>query len=280
MGGAMVGTLRREGFDVVVWNRDRAKAHDVAGASGAELAASPNEALASAEVAITSLADDAAVEDVYADAAEGFRLGQVVLEMSTIAPQTVLGIASQVQARGATLLDSPVSGSVPVVERGELLIMVGGDADALERARPVLEALSAKVIHVGELGAGATMKLAVNALVHGLGVALAESLVLAERAGVERSTAYEVFASGAAAAPFVLYKRAAFERPGETPVAFRMDLVAKDLDLILALAERVRARMPQSESNRDEIRSALAAGMGERDMSALAEYLRAAERGG
>jgi 3-hydroxyisobutyrate dehydrogenase-like beta-hydroxyacid dehydrogenase len=274
MGGAMVGTLRREGFDVVVWNRDRAKAHDVAGASGAELAASPNEALASAEVAITSLADDAAVEDVYADAAEGFRPGQVVLEMSTIAPQTVLGIASQVQARGATLLDSPVSGSVPVVERGELLIMVGGDADALERARPVLEALSAKVIHVGELGAGATMKLAVNALVHGLGVALAESLVLAERAGVERSTAYEVFASGAAAAPFVLYKRAAFELPDETPVAFRLDLVAKDLDLILALAERVGAPMPQAASNRDEIGSALTAGLGERDMSVLAEYLR------
>ena len=270
----MVGTLRREGFDVVVWNRDRAKAHDVAGASGAELAASPNEALASAEVAITSLADDAAVEDVYADAAEGFRPGQVVLEMSTIAPQTVLGIASQVQARGATLLDSPVSGSVPVVERGELLIMVGGDADALERARQVLEALSAKVIHVGDLGAGATMKLAVNALVHGLGVALAESLVLAERAGVERSTAYEVFASGAAAAPFVLYKRAAFELPDETPVAFRLDLVAKDLDLILALAERVGAPMPQAVSNRDEIGSALAAGLGERDMSVLAEYLR------
>ncbi|HKX33999.1 MAG TPA: NAD(P)-dependent oxidoreductase [Actinomycetota bacterium] len=274
MGGAMVGTLRREGFDVVVWNRDRAKAHDVAGASGAELAASPNEALASAEVAITSLADDAAVEDVYADAAEGFRPGQVVLEMSTIAPQTVLGIASQVQARGATLLDSPVSGSVPVVERGELLIMVGGDADALERARQVLEALSAKVIHVGDLGAGATMKLAVNALVHGLGVALAESLVLAERAGVERSTAYEVFASGAAAAPFVLYKRAAFELPDETPVAFRLDLVAKDLDLILALAERVGAPMPQAASNRDEIGSALTAGLGERDMSVLAEYLR------
>jgi 3-hydroxyisobutyrate dehydrogenase-like beta-hydroxyacid dehydrogenase len=270
----MVGTLCREGFDVVVWNRDRAKADDVARASGAELAASPSQALASSEVAITSLADDAAVEDVYADAAEGFRPGQVVLEMSTIAPQTVLGIASRVQARGATLLDAPVSGSVPVVERGELLIMVGGDADALDRARPVLEALSSKVIHVGELGAGATTKLAVNALVHGLGVALAESLVLAERAGVERSTAYEVFASGAAAAPFVLYKRAAFERPDETPVAFRLDLVAKDLDLILALAERVGAPMPQAVSNRDEIGSALAAGLGERDMSVLAEYLR------
>jgi 3-hydroxyisobutyrate dehydrogenase-like beta-hydroxyacid dehydrogenase len=274
MGGAMVGTLRRAGFDVVVWNRERAKADEVAGATGAAVVESPSDALAEADLALTSLADDAAVEAVYADAVEGFHPGQVVLEMSTIAPQTVLGIAPAVRARGAALLDAPVSGSVPVVERGELLIMVGGDADALDRARPMLEALSSRVIHVGELGAGATTKLAVNALVHGLGVALAESLVLAERAGVERSTAYEVFASGAAAAPFVLYKRAAFERPDETPVAFRLDLVAKDLDLILALAERVGAPMPQAVSNRDEIGSALAAGLGERDMSVLAEYLR------
>jgi len=274
MGGAMVGTLRRAGFDVVVWNRERAKADEVAGATGAVVVGTPGDALAEAELALTSLADDAAVEAVYADAVEGFHPGQVVLEMSTIAPQTVLGIAPAVRARGAALLDAPVSGSVPVVERGELLIMVGGDADALDRARPMLEALSSRVIHVGELGAGATTKLAVNALVHGLGVALAESLVLAERAGVERSTAYEVFASGAAAAPFVLYKRAAFERPDETPVAFRLDLVAKDLDLILALAERVGAPMPQAVSNRDEIGSALAAGLGERDMSVLAEYLR------
>jgi 3-hydroxyisobutyrate dehydrogenase-like beta-hydroxyacid dehydrogenase len=274
MGGAMVGTLRRAGFDVVVWNRERAKADEVAAATGAVVVGTPGDALAEAELALTSLADDTAVEAVYADAVEGFHAGQVVLEMSTIAPPTVLGIAPAVRAAGAALLDAPVSGSVPVVERGELLIMVGGDADALDRARPVLEALSSRVIHVGELGAGATTKLAVNALVHGLGVALAESLVLAERAGVERSTAYEVFASGAAAAPFVLYKRAAFERPDETPVAFRLDLVAKDLDLILALAERVGAPMPQAVSNRDEIGSALAAGLGERDMSVLAEYLR------
>jgi 3-hydroxyisobutyrate dehydrogenase-like beta-hydroxyacid dehydrogenase len=198
--------------------------------------------------------------------------------MSTIAPETVRKVARSVQGRGATMLDAPVSGSVPVVERGELLIMVGGDPDALERARPVLEALSSTIIHVGELGTGATMKLAVNALVHGLAVALSESLVLAERAGVERTTAYDVFASGAAAAPFVLYKRAAFERPDETPVAFSLELVAKDLDLILALAQRVGAPMPQAQTNRDEVRSALAAGMGKRDMSDLAGYLRGIER--
>ena len=274
----MVGTLRRAGFDVVAWNRDRGKCHAVAHTSGAEVAEGAAEAASAADVAITSLADDAAVEAVYADAVEGFHAGQVVLEMSTIAPETVRKVARSVQGRGATMLDAPVSGSVPVVERGELLIMVGGDPDALERARPVLEALSSTIIHVGELGTGATMKLAVNALVHGLAVALSESLVLAERAGVERTTAYEVFASGAAAAPFVLYKRAAFERPDETPVAFSLDLVAKDLDLILALAQRVGAPMPQADTNRDEVRSALAAGMGKRDMSALAGYLRGIER--
>lgn len=274
----MVGTLRRAGFDVVAWNRDRGKCHAVAHTSGAEVAAGAAEAASAADVAITSLADDAAVEAVYADAVEGFHAGQVVLEMSTIAPETVRKVARSVQGRGATMLDAPVSGSVPVVERGELLIMVGGDPDALEHARPVLEALSSTIIHVGELGSGATMKLAVNALVHGLAVALSESLVLAERAGVERTTAYEVFASGAAAAPFVLYKRAAFERPDETPVAFSLDLVAKDLDLILALAERVGAPMPQADTNREEVRAALAAGMGEGDMSALAGFLRGIER--
>ena len=154
---------------------------------------------------------------------------------------------------------------------------VGGDAEALDRARPVLEAMSSKIIHVGELGTGATMKLAVNALVHGLNAALSESLVLAERAGVDRTAAYEVFASGAAAAPYVLYKRAAFERPDETPVAFRLDLVGKDLDLILELALAVGAPMPQAETNRDVVRAALATGLAAHDISALAEYLRDVE---
>ena len=278
MGGAMVGRLRRSGFDVLAWNRDRAKADEVARTTGAGIAETPSEAAAASDVAITSLADDAAVETVYADAVGGFHDGQVVLEMSTIAPQTVRTIAPSVLGRGAAMLDAPVSGSVPVVERGELTIMVGGEPDVLERARPVLEALSSTIIHVGELGTGATMKLAVNALVHGLAVALSESLVLAERAGVERTTAYEVFASGAAAAPFVLYKRAAFERPDETPVAFSLDLVAKDLDLILALAERVGAPMPQADTNREEVRAALESGLADRDMSALADYLRGIER--
>lgn len=279
MGGAMAGTLGRAGFDLVVWNRARAKAEAAATASGGSVADTPVAAVTDVDVVLSSLADDRAVEAVYDQAVDGLHPPQVVLEMSTIAPATTRRVAERVGERGATLLDAPVSGSVSLVESGQLTIMVGGDHDALERARPVLQALSAKLLHVGPLGAGATMKLAVNALVHGLNEALAEALVLAERAGVERSTAYEVFASGAAAAPFVLYKRAAYERPDETPVAFSLELVAKDLDLILALAEEVGAPMPQAATNRQAVRGAIEAGLGERDLSALAVHLRTLAEG-
>jgi 3-hydroxyisobutyrate dehydrogenase-like beta-hydroxyacid dehydrogenase len=110
--------------------------------------------------------------------------------------------------------------------------------------------------------------------VHALNQALCEALVLAEKAGLAREAAYEVFASSAVAAPFVLYKRAAFERPEETPVAFMLDLVAKDLALIDDLAGDVGARMEQLAANRAVVAEALKAGYGARDMTAIADLLR------
>ena len=118
------------------------------------------------------------------------------------------------------------------------------------------------------------MKLAVNGVILALNQAVAEALVLAESAGVERSAAYEVFASGAAAAPFVLYKRAAFEHRESAAVAFALDLVAKDLDLILTLAGRTGAPMPQAEVVRRVVGEAIEAGYGEADLSALARLFR------
>jgi 3-hydroxyisobutyrate dehydrogenase-like beta-hydroxyacid dehydrogenase len=278
MGGAMARTLDRAGFVVRVWNRTSSRAHEVVVGTRAEVAASPAEACEGAGVVISSLADDAAVLDTYlgpAGIASGVRDGQIVLEMSTIAPVTVHRLAPLIEAAGAALLDAPVSGSVPAADRGELIVMAGGDPAALDRARRVLDALASKVFHVGGSGAGATVKLAVNALVHAIDVGLSEALVLAERAGVERAVAYDVFAAGAAAAPFVVYKREAFEHPDEAPAAFTLDLMAKDLDLILSLANEVGARMDQAEQNRRTVESALAAGFSGRDMSAVAEWLRA-----
>jgi 3-hydroxyisobutyrate dehydrogenase-like beta-hydroxyacid dehydrogenase len=275
MGGAMVGTLSRAGFNVVAWNRSSGKVAHVAASAGANVADTPTEAIRDADVVVSSLADDAAVESVFEQTTEALHEPQLVLEMSTISPVTTRRVGQRVLARGAGYLDAPVSGSVSLVEAGNLTIMVGGDGATLDRSRPVLEALAGKILHVGTLGAGATMKLAVNALVHGLNVALSESLVLAERAGVHRSEAYEVFASGAAAAPFVLYKRAAYERPDDTPVAFSLELVAKDLDLILGLADDVGLPMKQATINRETVDEAIRAGLGEHDLSALAVHLRA-----
>lgn len=275
MGGAMVGTLSRAGFNVVAWNRSSGKVAHVAASAGANVADTPTEAIRDADVVVSSLADDAAVESVFGQTTEALHEPQLVLEMSTISPVTTRRVGERVLARGAGYLDAPVSGSVSLVEAGNLTIMVGGDEATLDRGRPVLEALAGKILHVGTLGAGATMKLAVNALVHGLNVALSESLVLAERAGVDRSEAYEVFASGAAAAPFVLYKRAAYERPDDTPVAFSLELVAKDLDLILGLADDVGLPMKQATINRETVDEAIRAGLGEHDLSALAVHLRA-----
>ncbi|MEA2497818.1 MAG: 3-hydroxyisobutyrate dehydrogenase [Actinomycetota bacterium] len=276
----MVASLRRERHDVVVWNRTYSKAQAVADATGAEVAATAAEAARGASFVLTSLADDAAVEKVFVGSegvVEGLDPGTIVMEMSTIAPRTVLDLRSPVEDRGAALLDAPVSGSVSFAEAGTLTIMVGGEAEAVDRARPVLEALSTKLLHVGDLGAGATMKLAVNAIVHGLDVALSEALVLAEKTGVNRAAAYEVFANSAVAAPFVLYKQEAFVHPEEAPVAFSLDLVDKDLELILDLAGSVGAQMEQGETNRLVVRQALEAGLGDRDLSAIAVLLR--ERG-
>jgi 3-hydroxyisobutyrate dehydrogenase-like beta-hydroxyacid dehydrogenase len=277
MAGAMVGTLRRAGFDVTVWNRTNARAEAVAETHGANVAPTAAEAVRESDLALSSLADDEAVLATYLGdegAAAAARPGQVILEMSTIAPDTARRVGEAVAASGAAFLDAPVSGSVPTVEKGELTVMVGGDVEALERARPVLDALAAKIFHVGALGAGATVKLAVNALVHAIDVGLSEALVLAEKAGVDRSAAYDVFAAGAAAAPFVLYKRQAFEHPENAPLTFTLDLMAKDLDLILSLALEVGASMGQAERNREVVGRALTDGFSGRDMSAVAEYLR------
>ncbi len=277
MGGAMAATISRAGFDTILWNRDRSKAERIGAAIGAPVAATAAEAVTRASIVVTSLADDAAVLDTYLapdGIIAGITPGTVVLETSTIDPETVQTIGAAVDAAGGTHLDCPVSGSVSTVEAGALTIMVGGDDEVLEQAMPVLDALASRVIHVGGRGSGAATKLAVNGLVHGLNVALSEAVVLAERAGVDRAKAYEVFATGAGGAPFVQYKREAYEHPDEAAVAFSLDLVAKDLELITGLGERVGAPMRQAATSLDIVHDAVDAGFGNRDLSAIAVYLR------
>lgn len=277
MGTAMVGRLAGAGHHLTVHNRTRAKAEAVAARHDAAVAPTPREAVREADVVLVSLADDAAVTAAYGGPdglVAGLAPGQVVADTSTVDPATLRGLEAAVVAAGAALLDTPVSGSVSTVEAGALLVMAGGDAAALERATPVLEAIASRIVHLGPLGAGATMKLVVNAMVHALNGALAEALVLAEKAGLDRASAYDVIAASAVGAPFVTYKRDAYLDPEGTPVAFALNLVAKDLALADALAARVGAPMPQLATNRVVVQRAVAAGLGDADLSALATLLR------
>lgn len=277
MGSAMARRFHDAGYDLVLWNRDRAKSESLAADTGAEIADSPATAAAHADVVVSSLADDDALRAVYLGehgVVRGIAPDAVAIDTSTVDPGTVEEVGAAVDETGAGFVDCPVSGSVTTVEAGALVIMAGGDSALIDRVEPVLSAIAKEIVRVGERGTGAACKLAVNGLVHSLNIALSEALVLAERAGIDRETAYEVFAGGAGGAPFVHYKREAFERPDEAPVAFSLDLVAKDLELITGLATRVGAPMDQANTGLGVVRRAIETGMGDRDMSAVAVYLR------
>lgn len=277
MGGAMARALHAGGFELVLWNRSPEAARRLAVDLGARTAGTPREVATVADVAISMLADGAAVDAVY-DGPDGLvagaRPGSVLVDSSTVAPATLRAHEAAVRGAGAGILDAPVSGSVALAEAGRLTLMVGGDAADLERARPALEALAATVFHLGPLGSGAAMKLAVNTVIFGLNQALAEGLVLAEAAGIDRAAAYDVLAASAVGAPYVGYKRAAFLEPNETPVAFALDLAAKDLRLIGELAASLGLDLPQATADLAVIDAAAAADGGDRDFAGVAAYLR------
>lgn len=277
MGSAIARSIGRAGFDLVLHNRTGSRAAELAAELGARVAGTPREAAAVADVAITMLSDDIACAGAF-DGPDGLlagaRAGSTLVNMSTVRPTTLGAFEERARAMGVGLLDSPVSGSVGLAEAGGLTLMVGGDEADLERARPVLEAVAKTIFHLGPIGTGAAMKLAVNTVIFGLNGALAEALVLAEAAGISRATAYDVIGASAAGAPFVAYKRPAFLDPESTPVAFSLDLTEKDLGLIADVADALGVEMPQATVNRALVRQASSNGRGSNDFSTVAVELR------
>jgi 3-hydroxyisobutyrate dehydrogenase-like beta-hydroxyacid dehydrogenase len=280
MGAPMAANLARAGHVVRVYNRTRARADELVFAAkdlDIEAEATPADAVRGADVVVTMLADPNALEAVYGGpdgVLAALAPGALAIEMSTVGPQAVLGLAPRIADVGGAIVDAPVSGSVAFAASGSLTIMVGGvDAD-VARAQPILDVLGSTVLRTGGLGSGAAMKLVVNTVIYGLNQALCEALVLGERAGIDRLVAYEVIANSAVAAPFVHYRRSAFEHPETAPAAMRIDLAAKDLELILSLGDDVGASLEQAGVNLGSFRSASAAGYGADDVVAVARHLR------
>ena len=277
MGTPMAAHLARAGFALTVHNRSARSMTAFAAEHGAATAPDPATLAAASDIVITMLADDDALRDVMTGPTgilAGLEPGSLVIDMGTVGRQVILELAEQVAARGSDLIDAPVSGVPKVAAEGRLVIMVGAEAPVLERARPILEAMSERIIPLGPVGTGAAMKVAINAAIHGLNQAVSEALVLAERAGIDRTTAYEVFVAGALSGPFVINRRQVFEHPGVGPQPFSLRLAVKDLRLALELADEVGAPLEQAELNKDVLERAVAAGFGDLDESAVAAYLR------
>jgi 3-hydroxyisobutyrate dehydrogenase/2-hydroxy-3-oxopropionate reductase len=279
MGAPMAGRLAAAGHTLTVFNRTPRPAAVPAGATAAP---TPGAAAADAAVIVTMVADGAAL-DALLDGDDGVLRaaprGAVVVDMSTIGPLAARAAAGRCAVAGVRFLDAPVSGSVAAARSGDLVAMVGGEAAVLEAARPVLRELTREQIHVGPSGAGAAMKLALNLALAVSNQSIAETLVLAERSGVARALAYDVLAAGALASPFVGYKRAAFEAPGETPVAFSVELMRKDVDLALALAAAAGLDLPAGRSAAQGLALAVSRGLGHADIASVVRAVEAVDPG-
>lgn len=277
MGAAMGVHLVADDIDLTVFNRTTGTATEFARLHGCASAETARELAEASTVVVTMVADGAALVALLEGddgLLAGLAPGSVVVDMGTSGIEHTQHARSRLAEIGVALVEAPVSGSVAAAAGKTLLVMAAGDDDDVDRALPVLEKLAGRIIRVGGPGAGAAMKLAVNAVLFGLNQAIAESLVLAERSGIERATAYEVFASSAVAAPVVHYRRAVFEQPETTPVTFSVDLANKDLGLILALASQVGASMPQADANLAMMQDASESGLGDHDMGEVATVLR------
>jgi 3-hydroxyisobutyrate dehydrogenase len=272
MGAAMASRLVAAGHELVLWNRTTAKAVELARRLGpmAQVAVDPESAVSGCRFVLSVFADGATTCAVLLDAipAGSWLPGVVVCDLATSGVEAAEALSAGLAQAGVAFVDAPVSGSVPTVLAGEVLVMASGSERDVATLSPVLTAFARMVIFVGPAGSGQIMKLSVNLVVHGLNAVVSEALQLAESAGITRKNAYDVLQESVVAAPFVKYKRAAF-LDEDSPVAMSLDLVHKDLGLIVALADRVGSRAPVTASVARAVGGALDAGMGALDMAAL-----------
>ncbi|MCC7076512.1 MAG: NAD(P)-dependent oxidoreductase [Acidimicrobiia bacterium] len=280
MGRPMAANIAAAGHDLTVWNRTAAVTEDFVASSapGVAMAPTPAAATAGADVVCVCLPTGEIVSDVLfgrAGAVAAFGAGGVVVDHSTIAPEDARDLADRCRESGVSYLDAPVSGGPPGAAAGRLSVMVGGDADALETASPVIESYAARIVRVGPNGQGQVVKLANNLCCMQATVGVLEAFLLATRNGVDPETVLEVL-SASTADSVMLRTRAPF--PGLAPdwpashgfvPGFSADLMAKDLDLALALAAGQDLPLDGTMLSRRLLADLQDAGLGDLDFSAV-----------
>ena len=278
MGAAMAARLTEVGHDVSGWNRSAAKAKPLA-ADGVTIVESPTVLAARADAIITMLTDAAAIDAVYdgpAGLLSGPVDGKLFIDMSTVRPQTAITLAAKVRAKGAAFVECPVGGTTGPARQGKLIGLMGAEPADAARARPLLAELCRRLEHVGPVGAGAVMKLAINMPLMVYWQALGETLSLCRDVAIDPARLIDLFAD-TSGGPNVLKVRGAaiadmLEGGDGGPATFDIDSCRKDLRIMLAEGKARGLAMPLVERTLACFDEASRAGWGGRDAGAHAVY--------
>jgi 3-hydroxyisobutyrate dehydrogenase len=237
MGAPMAGHLLRAGHHVIGFNRSPAKAQAWAAASGGQAATTVADAAADAELFILCVGNDDDVRQVVAAALPALAAGAVIVDHTTTSATLARDMAALAVSHGCAFVDAPVSGGQAGAERGQLSVMVGGEAAALERARPALEAYARAIRHMGPPGAGQLTKMVNQIAIAGVVQGLAEAVHFAQQAGLDTDAVYEAVSQGAAQS-WQMDNRWKTAAKGEFEFGFAVDWMRKDLGLVLEEARR------------------------------------------
>src|SRR3954447_5114052 len=279
MGAAMAGNLARAGFAVTAWNRSPGRAPEL-DERGVNRADTPADVARSTDVIVICVSDTPDVEAVLfgpEGLADGTREGQLVIDCSTIAPSATRTFAGRLAAKGVAFVDAPVSGGSEGAQKATLTIFCGGDAEAVERARPILATMGKTITHVGRSGAGQAVKAVNQVILAGTYLGVAEGLVLGMKAGLDVAQVVEALGGGAAQS-WVLANRSERMWTNDYPLGFKVALHRKDLGIALEMAREMGADLPVAEMAADFETDLVGRGHADDDVSALARVIR--ERSG
>lgn len=242
---------------------------------GLKWATSPRAVCEGADITFVMVTNTAALQGASEGSdglLAGLGPGKLLIDMSTVSPAVSRALAAKVREKGADMIDSPVSGSVSLVEQGKLSVMVGGERATFDRAKPLLEDIGHKVTYVGGNGLALAMKVATNISIAVQMMAMAESVVLAEKAGVARETIIEILTNSAIASPLVQYKGPlVLKMPDQAQ--FNTTMMQKDMTLALELGRELHVPLPTGAVVNELLSSACARGFGEKDFAILYEVL-------